>query len=259
MNKEKFLSLAALLIVFFFGFTGCSSKEKPKPQIKYVYQTKYIYLPCKKENLFDMEQHKTKPKLKKQKRKAKFYIPAKKLKTYAPKQFITRANKKMDFMVGINKDGSKFIYLEGEFGVNTYKDFLHFVNNVAKGIKEVKINSNGGVVATAMKIGAYIHDHKIDTGVDKEMHCYSACGFVFFAGREKSLQGKARVGLHRPYLPELEDTTQSIRAIKREYIGYWNYIHAPKSVYDEMMEVDRDNLFILDKNNINDYIDVKLQ
>jgi len=124
--------------------------------------------------------------------------------------------------------------------------------------KEIKINSHGGLVSTAMQLGSYIYENKWDTGVDKEMYCFSACGFVYFAGRNKSLQGKALVGLHRPYLSSVEDTEKSIRKTKGNYISYWNYIHASKSVYDEMMEINRDSLFILDRNNINDYVDVQI-
>ncbi|MEA2016994.1 MAG: hypothetical protein U9N59_00990, partial [Campylobacterota bacterium] len=124
--------------------------------------------------------------------------------------------------------------------------------------KEIKINSNGGLVSTAMKIGSYVYENRWNTGVDKEMRCLSACGFVYFAGKEKSLEDKAIIGLHRPYIPGVKDTTASIRKTKKDYISYWNYIRASKSIYDEMMEVDRDNLFILDKNNINEYIDVNI-
>jgi hypothetical protein len=165
----------------------------------------------------------------------------------------------MNFMVGYNSDSSPFLYLEGEFNENTYKNFLHYLDENDVDFKEIKINSNGGVVATAMQIGAFVYEHKWKVGVDKEMRCLSACSFVYFAGREKSLQGVAVVGLHRPYIPGVADTPQSIRKTKRAYISYWNYIRAPKSVYDEMMDVDRDNLFILNGENINDYIDVTIK
>ncbi len=229
------------------------------------YKDKYVYLPCSKSNIIDVN---SKAKIKKPiagavsiKRKSKVkmkYKEPKPKKFYAPDQYRTRENKKMDFMLGINKNGSEFIYLEGEFGVNTYKNFLTFMKQTDTTAKEIKINSYGGLVSTAMQLGSYVYENKWSTGVDKEMHCFSAGGFVYFAGRSNSLQGKALIGLHRPYLEEVEDTEKSIRKIKSDYISYWNYIHASKSIYDEMMEIGRDNLFILDRDNINDYVDVQI-
>lgn len=265
--KNWFLLLLSFTMLF---MVGCS--KQPKIKEKIIYKTHYIYLPCKQtQPLASIVHQEKKPNLIKVKKKLKrvvikkpvakrikFILPKKSVKFFAPKRYITRPNKKMNFMVGYNSDGTTFLYLEGEFNINTYKNFLKYIHESAIDFKEIKINSNGGVVATAMQIGAYVYEHKWKTGVDKEMRCLSACSFVYFAGRKKSLQGEAIVGLHRPYIPNVPDTPRSIRTIKREYISYWNYIHAPKSVYDEMMDVDRDNLFILNRKNINDYIDVTI-
>lgn len=253
---------ALLLLPFTMLFmVGCS--KQPKIKEKIVYKTQYIYLPCKQtQPLASIPSQSKSPKKAVAKKpvtkRTRFILPKKSVKFFAPKRYITRPNQKMNFMVGYNSDGTAFLYLEGEFNTNTYKNFLKYIHESAIDFKEIKINSNGGVVATAMQIGAYVYEHKWQTGVDKEMRCLSACSFVYFAGREKSLQGEAIVGLHRPYIPNVPDTPRSIRSIKREYISYWNYIHAPKSVYDEMMDVDRDNLFILNRKNINDYIDVTI-
>jgi len=259
--KNFFLTIFIFIILV---ITGCT--KQPVVKEKIIYRTKVVYLPCKKEKpiaslLEEPKKIKAKEKQfvsKKVAKKKRFILPNKSIKFFAPKHYTVRVNQKMNFMVGYNSDGSPFLYLEGEFGVDTYKEFLHYLQKSSINFKEIKINSNGGVVATAMQIGAYIYEHKWQTGVDKEMRCLSACSFVYFAGREKSLQGEAIVGLHRPYILNVPDTLRSIRSAKREYISYWNYIRAPKSVYDEMMDVARDALFILNSKNINDYIDVKL-
>jgi len=259
--KNLFLSIFFFVVLLIAGCT-----KQPVVKEKIIYKTKVVYLPCKKEkqivSLLEESKKlivKKKPVVRKKVTKKKIFIlPKKSVKFFAPKRYIVRANHTMNFMVGYNSDGTVFLYLEGEFGVDTYKEFLHYLQSSSIDFKEIKINSNGGVLASAMQIGAYVYDHKWKTGVDREMRCFSACSFVYFAGRDKSLQGEAVVGLHRPYLPNVADTPSLIRKTKREYIGYWNYIHAPKSLYDEMMDVDRDALFILNRKNINDYIDVTL-
>lgn len=275
-------TLYILTIIIITLFTGCSSKkiEYAKPQIKYIYKTKYLYLPCKKPdenktilpiNINSKAQSTKKPQISKKDIKPKpKKLPIKKphpikiqqfkkLEIFAPKRYTKRAHQKMNFMVGINKDLSKFIYMEGEFDSDTYKNFLKFKNTIDKTIKELKIDSDGGLISSAMKIGTYIKKHHWNTGVDDEMHCYSACGFVYFAGKKKSLQGRGTIGLHRPYRLHVKDTAKSIQKTKREFVAYWRSIHAPMDVYYEMMDVDRDNLFILDKNNIEDYVDVKIE
>ncbi len=289
--KAYIQTLLGILVILLLS--GCASKKEQMPQIRYIYRTKYVYMPCidkkpiklsdetkittkkpiekkkiiKKEvknrikikkQIKKITKIKKKPKIIAKKRVPQKYKKPKETTIFAPKKYIKRANKKMDFMIGINRDGSNFVYMEGEFGVDTFNRFILFLKESGTSAKEVKIDSNGGVVSSAMQIGAYVYDHGFSTGVDAEMHCYSACSFVYFAGREKSLGGEAKVGLHRPYIPGKKDTPQSIRKTKRDYISYWNYIHAPKSIYDEMMAVGRKRLFILDRSNINDYIDVKL-
>lgn len=262
-NKGNILKVTYLLILIGLIVSGCSNKD-------IVIQKEYVYLPCKKDSKKKTSRKKdsllttlkNKEKIKKEKkrtvRKTKYIAPPKKTKIFAPKRYITKPNKKMDYMVGINKDGSEFVYMEGGFDLDTYKNFKKFLKKSGTTAKEIKINSNGGVVKTAMEIGAFVYENRWKTGVDKEMKCFSACGFVYFAGREKSLQGKGVVGLHRPYIPGVADTTKSIRETRKRYISYWNYIRAPKSVYDEMMLVGRDDLFFLNRNNINDYIDVEI-
>lgn len=269
--KVQFLMFPIIIFL-----SGCSQKEV-EPKIEYVYKTQveYIYVPCKKEEEIQTKSEEYFPRISPQKKikevvpakpkklavkksKPKYKIP-KPTKIYAPKKYIKTPNKKMDFMVGINKDGSEFIYMEGAFGMNTAINFKKFVRDSGSNAKEVKINSNGGVVLTAMEIGAFVKENRWNTGVDKEMRCMSACTFVYFAGRYKSLEGKAVLGLHRPYIPGVKDTPQSIAKTKKDYISYWNYIHAPKSIYDEMMQVGRDDLFILDRNNVDEYIDVNIK
>lgn len=265
MKTLLFLAISILL------FSGCSSRKPlvTQPQIKYIYKTKYVYLPCKKEDKLTLLKLSNKKNIPKSKKVENNVVQAKKeiatkyrqptpTKIYAPKKYTTRDKKKMDFMMGINKDNSKFIYMEGEFGVDTYKNFLKFTKKINEDIKEIKINSNGGVVLSAMRIGSFIKEKGWNTGIDKEMHCYSACGFVYFAGKEKSLQGSAKIGLHRPYIPNQPDTMKYIQKVKKEYVSYWRYIRAPMDLYYEMMDVDRDELFILDKHNIEEYVDIKI-
>jgi len=187
--KKWFLIFLSFILLF---MSGCSKQPKIKERIVYKIRYKYIYLPCKQSKQHKQIQKPSlntklskKPKAIKAKikkamakkviiKRKKFILPNKSVKIFAPKRYILRPNQKMNFMVGYNKDGSTFLYLEGEFGADTYKNFLKYIHNSAINFKEIKINSNGGTIATAMQIGAYVYRHKWKTGVDKEMRCLSA-------------------------------------------------------------------------------------
>jgi len=276
--KTLFVTITILFTLFMIP--GCSQQQ---PQIIYKEHIQYVYLPCEKSRYSDditktyspnngnktekstnikskkngvNQSNGTPKKIKAQ--KAKYFEPQP-TKIFAPEKFITRPNQPMNFMIGYNEDGSEFVYMEGEFGRDTYKNFVDFIDKSNTSAREIKINSNGGLLSTAMEIGSYIREHRWDTGVDTEMKCYSACTFVYFAGHEKSIQGKGQLGLHRPYYPNKKDTQRDIMKIKREYISYWNYIHAPKDLYDDMMDVNRDELLILDRHNIDEYLDVTIK
>ena len=139
-------------------------------KIKYITKIQYINIPFK-----DFKTIVKEKEIKNAVRKSvkKEHIKDKEPKPtimYAPKKFIKIPNKKMDFMIGINKDKSEFIYLEGKFENYTYQNFKKFMKQSSTSAKEIKINSNGGVVKTAMQIGAYVYDNKWDTGVDKEIN-----------------------------------------------------------------------------------------
>ena len=134
----KNLSIVLVITISIF-MVGCS--KQPTIKEKIVYKTQYIYLPCKQtQSLASISNQVKQPKAKKIKKavankpvtkRVKFTLPKKSVKFFAPKRYITRPNQKMNFMVGYNNDGSAFLYLEGEFNTNTYKNFLKYIHKSA--------------------------------------------------------------------------------------------------------------------------------
>ena len=126
---------ALLLLPFTMLFmVGCS--KQPKIKEKIVYKTQYIYLPCKQtQPLASIPSQSKSPKKAVAKKpvtkRTRFILPKKSVKFFAPKRYITRPNQKMNFMVGYNSDGTAFLYLEGEFNTNTYKNFLKYIHESA--------------------------------------------------------------------------------------------------------------------------------
>jgi peptidoglycan hydrolase-like protein with peptidoglycan-binding domain len=59
----------------------------------------------------------------------------------------------------------------------------------------VALNSPGGSVDSALKIAFAIHKRGLTTYVPRDMGCYSACAYIFFAGADRQAQGE--LGVHQ--------------------------------------------------------------
>lgn len=66
-------------------------------------------------------------------------------------------------------------------------------------IKTVALDSPGGAVAEALKIGALIRDKGYATSVAAGALCASSCPLVFAAGRERLATAKPAIGVHQVY------------------------------------------------------------
>lgn len=71
------------------------------------------------------------------------------------------------------------------------------------GVRTVRLNSVGGRVAEARNLRELIARRGFATRTTGR--CYSACAFVYMAGRERLLAPGARLGFHQPALPGVSD------------------------------------------------------
>jgi len=62
----------------------------------------------------------------------------------------------------------------------------------------VRLDSLGGSVPAAIRIGKLVRKFDGWTSISKNGRCYSSCALIFIAGVERSSSGE--LGLHRPYL-----------------------------------------------------------
>lgn len=63
----------------------------------------------------------------------------------------------------------------------------------------VFLNSEGGDVAAAMKIGRIIRDKEASVSTNKDAKCFSSCALIYIAGVTRQ-NPSGLIGLHRPYL-----------------------------------------------------------
>jgi hypothetical protein len=166
----------------------------------------------------------------------------------------------VNFMIGQDDKGN-YLYAEGGIGPGTFNRFKQYVNHYEKqGIKldRFMMHSPGGMLAEGINIGHYIKKNSWSTDADSAMRCYSACAMIYAAGNEKRIQQGAEIGFHRPYIPEKPDTAEFVAQVYQDYISYWSYVGGDKALYDEfMLNYGRDEMLILDANNIQEHFKVE--
>lgn len=161
------------------------------------------------------------------------------------------------FLLGVEPDGSEYLYAEGPINEGAYDEFIGAVDHYhAKGHTPTKfvIHTPGGVVAEGLKIGAYIRKHGWSTQVDTVVSAASTGGFIFISGVTQIIKGEGAVGFHRPYVSNKPDTSAFIEQVKRKYRPYWKSMGATPELYEKMMATDRNALFYVTKSNADLYL-----
>ena len=82
------------------------------------------------------------------------------------------------------------------------KEFEHFIDAMGS-IKLVTLNSRGGRLSEAERIGNLIRQRNLNTYVSNR--CLSACTIIFLSGRERLMAKNATLGFHQPDFPGMTD------------------------------------------------------
>jgi hypothetical protein len=124
--------------------------------------------------------------------------------------------------------------------------------NIAKQYEQIKrenkcryspislfLNSNGGDVDAAIMAGDFIRRNNIETMIDINDSCASACVLTFLAGVKRAVYG--RIGLHRPYSSALSfsepESRQSYERINNKISQYLVRMNIPVGILDTMNSV----------------------
>ncbi len=108
----------------------------------------------------------------------------------------------------------------------------------------VFLNSPGGDVLAAMRMGAMLREARAMVTVDNQDSCSSACIFVFAGGVERNAFPGSRLGLHRPaFDPALFANLSALEAEKRynELIArsrdYFRSFGVDEKLFSDMLRV----------------------
>jgi hypothetical protein len=90
-------------------------------------------------------------------------------------------------------DSSDVIALDGQIGLSTVQDFRRALD-ARPDATTVLLSSPGGYVDEALAIAREISRRGLSTSIPSGKRCYSACAYIFFAGRDHVVHGK--LGVH---------------------------------------------------------------
>ena len=151
-----------------------------------------------------------------------------------------------DALIFQNKINELKKYYEVSEWKKRYKDWEFILN--------VDLNSKGGDLTEAMKIGYIVREYQSQTLVSYKSECHSSCVFILAAGVNRTVIGK--VGIHRPYFDSLNSnaTTLEIKKMrdenKKSMKEYFANMDVSESIIDEMMSIEPSKIKILNEDEL---------
>jgi hypothetical protein len=131
------------------------------------------------------------------------------------------------------------ITLDGPIDARAALNFRRAIA-AAPGAKRLVLSSSGGIVAMGLLIADDVHQRGLATLIPAGSECYSACDYVFFAGRERIAQG--RLGVHQisSAAPDVEDTQLTISDI----LDVLNRFDTPPDVLTIMFRTPPNQIYV---------------
>jgi hypothetical protein len=99
----------------------------------------------------------------------------------------------------ILRDGHE-LELSGSITFGTLKELSQLIATM-KALQIIRLNSTGGRINEAQRIGDLIKGRGLDTLVSSQ--CLSACTIIFLSGKNRFITADAKIGFHQPTFPGL--------------------------------------------------------
>ncbi|MEQ8693993.1 MAG: hypothetical protein RIC85_01530 [Gammaproteobacteria bacterium] len=147
--------------------------------------------------------------------------------------------------------GDEMMYdlrIVGEIQVGDFDRIAAHVIDESGACCALVLDSPGGDVLEAIKIGELIRDNLMNTDVDMFRQCNSACFLIWAAGVIRSASGANSFGMHRPIYDRAYFSTLSAEEAEKEYRkldalvrSYLFRMNVPVELVDEMFRTSFDS------------------
>jgi hypothetical protein len=143
-------------------------------------------------------------------------------------------------------DGGYAIYLTGSIQQQDLQEFKSTLHKLSQTVKADKgsplerilvLDSAGGDVATALRIGRIIRINQMNVAVPDSAKCLSSCVFLLAAGVIKYPWGD--VGIHRPYFEAkpAQGYDQALKEVLNASRNYFREMNIPEQLADDMFSI----------------------
>lgn len=143
---------------------------------------------------------------------------------------------------------SGIILLNGEIDAGAALNFRRALA-AASNPKLLVLNSPGGLVPIALLIADDVHQRALSTLIPEGAQCYSACSFVFLAGRERAAEGELGVHQISSDAPDIEGAQLAISDI----IDVLNRFDTPTEVLTIMFRTPASQMYVFSSAEVRDY------
>lgn len=157
------------------------------------------------------------------------------------------------------------VYLDGNITKNTLPKLklafkllssrkFYYNNNTPKykniDSNRLSINSGGGLIMEAIKIGNFIADKNVAIMVSVPSKCYSACVFIYAAAKTRYTGGE--IGVHRPFAKDISTDDLSYyeyldkyKSLTPKFNKYFSKFGVSKNLVDLMNSISSEDMKIL--------------
>ncbi|SEP00655.1 hypothetical protein [Nitrosovibrio sp. Nv6] len=111
-----------------------------------------------------------------------------------------------------------------------------------------KLDSRGGNVTAALKIGRFLRNKGAMAVVEKDAVCLSACVYILAGATNRAVDG--RVGIHRPYEPNDQEISEigqkaKYKALEKDILAFLHEMNIPTRLYEDSLFISPDRVKIL--------------
>lgn len=122
----------------------------------------------------------------------------------------------------------------------------------------VDVNSAGGDVTAAMRIGRVLRRMKSMVAVRGGAVCASSCVLVIAGAGYRSIEENTKIGIHRPYQVKAEESTpekekQKFAVLQRKIEEYLDEMNIARSLYHDMLRISPQDVRFLTRREIESY------
>ena len=149
--------------------------------------------------------------------------------------------------------GIYVILFDGPIQDGDYQKLRKLYEKLGKPPTEIALNSLGGSVEEAMRIGDFIEKENISATVPQ--YCASSCVLILAGGKYKTVNG--RIGIHRPYLTDTSIKPSEISTLfpklKESIKLYFERKGVSPQLSDDMFSIPPEQVKWLTPNELEKY------